>query len=127
MIVNDGLLMGVPSFFAWWARHYPHQILYKALPYKDVVLYLDFNGGIHPAVRTDKTLKYEDMFEAVSAYLDKIVSYVKPKEVWIAIDGVAPVAKIKQQRYRRFKSIVDRNLDNAVRKKHGKEKKRWKF
>ena len=55
-----------------------------------------------------------------------MIKLVNPKEgVYIAIDGVAPVAKIKQQRYRRFKSIVDRNLDNAVRKKHGKEKKRF--
>ena len=119
MIVNDGLLMGVPSFFAWWARHYPHQILYKALPYKDVVLYLDFNGGIHPAVRTDKTLKYEDMFEAVSAYLDKIVNYVKPKEVWIAIDGVAPVAKLSQQRERRFKSAKESKHKHEIALEHG--------
>lgn len=99
--------MGVPSFFAWWASHYPNKILYKALPYKDVVLYLDFNGAIHPAVRTDGKMTYDEMPAAVCTYLEQIIKNVKPKEVWIAIDGVAPVAKMAQQRERRFKSVKE--------------------
>lgn len=100
--------MGVPSFFAWLVDHYPERILYRALPFKEgVVLYLDFNGAIHPAVRTDSTLEYKDMPHAVLEYLNKLIKYVKPVEVWIAIDGVAPVAKMSQQRERRFKSAKE--------------------
>lgn len=106
--------MGVPSFFAWWATHYPGRILYRALPFKklhngknDIVLYLDFNGAIHPAVRNDPTMEYADMSTAVVTYLDRLIKYVEPTEVWIAIDGVAPVAKMSQQRERRFKSAKE--------------------
>lgn len=99
--------MGVPSFFAWWAKHYPEEILYKCLPYSDYVLLLDFNGAIHPAVRTDPTMLYSQMFAAVCDYLGPIIKSVKPKEVVIAIDGVAPVAKLSQQRERRYKSAKE--------------------
>jgi 5'-3' exonuclease len=99
--------MGVPSYFAWWAKRFPEDILHKSLPFKNVILYLDFNGGIHPAVRTDPMMPYEDMNLAVCEFLRKIVECVKPTEVWLAIDGVAPVAKLSQQRERRFKSVKE--------------------
>ena len=57
----------------------------------------------------------------VLEYITHLVDYVKPKKgVFIAIDGVAPVAKIKQQRSRRFKSIHDKELYDKIRKKHNK-------
>ena len=50
-------------------------------------------------------------------YLDSIVSYIKPKVgVYIAIDGVAPVAKIKQQKVEKFKSVSDRKLKENILK-----------
>jgi 5'-3' exonuclease len=96
--------MGVPSFFAWWAKLFPDRILFGRLPFKKFILYLDFNGGIHPAVRTDEMMPEDVMTMAPCSYLDKIIDHVQPDEVWIAIDGVAPIAKLSQQRERRFKS-----------------------
>lgn len=121
--------MGVPSFFAWWAQHYPNRILYKALPFKttirhgksrkDVVLYLDFNGAIHPAVRSDTTMQYENMPNAVVEYLDRLLKNVNPIEVYVAIDGVAPVAKMSQQRERRFKSAKESKHKRELAIEHG--------
>ena len=62
------------------------------------------------------------MMDEVLLYLEKMISYVNPKKgVYIAIDGVAPVAKIKQQRSRRFKSVHDRALWENIKKKHKKD------
>jgi 5'-3' exonuclease len=108
------IIMGVPSYFAWWAKRFPEDILYRCLPFKNVVLYLDFNGGIHPAVRTDPMMLYEDMNRSVCDCLYKLVEYVKPVEVWIAIDGVAPIAKLSQQRERRFKSVKESKAKRQI-------------
>jgi 5'-3' exonuclease len=49
-----------------------------------------------------------------------LVNIVNPQKLlYIAVDGVAPCAKIKQQRMRRYKSIKYRNQVNALKKKHG--------
>ena len=89
---------------------------------------IDANCLIHPVcfkvVAENPDLKDNDKLEAkmmiaVLNYLDKIIQYVNPKKgIYLAIDGVAPVAKIKQQRSRRFKSIADKNLLDNIKKKH---------
>ena len=51
------------------------------------------------------------MINNVIIYLEKLISLAKPtKGIYLAIDGVAPVAKMKQQRLRRYKSINDKKL-----------------
>ncbi len=89
---------------------------------------IDANCLIHPVcfkvVAENPDLKDNEklenkMMNAVLDYLDKIIKYVNPKKgVYLAIDGVAPVAKIKQQRSRRFKSIADKALWDRIKKKH---------
>ena len=91
---------------------------------------IDTNCLIHPmcfktlAENPDMTnidMLEEKMIKVVLEYITKLVNYVKPKKgVFIAIDGVAPVAKIKQQRSRRFKSVHDKELYDKIRKKHNK-------
>jgi 5'-3' exonuclease len=89
---------------------------------------IDANCLIHPVcfkvVAENPDIKDNSKLEAkmmiaVLNYLDKIIQYVNPKKgVYLAIDGVAPVAKIKQQRSRRFKSIADKSLWDNIKKKH---------
>lgn len=118
--------MGVPAFFAWWANNFRDLILTtdfrERLHHEDqgckVKLYLDYNGAIHPAVRTDDQMAYEAMNQAVVEYLIKIIAYVKPDEVYIAVDGVAPKAKMAQQRDRRYKSCKEASKTRDICIRH---------
>lgn len=55
----------------------------------------------------------EQIFQNVCYYLDRIVSdIVQPKEVvFLAIDGVAPRAKLNQQRSRRYRSGTEQEIE----------------
>ena len=58
------------------------------------------------------------MIKQCITYLDEVINFIDPnKEVYIAIDGVAPIAKMKQQRQRRYKSVNDKILFDNIKKK----------
>ena len=136
--------MGVPGFFQFLLKQYKKygfvinkdklqqicdQILLDEINNMDYFL-IDANCLIHPVCfkviaenpdSSDNDNLENKMMNAVLDYMDKIISYVNPKlAVYIAIDGVAPVAKIKQQRSRRFKSVADKMMWDRIKKKHNK-------
>jgi len=93
-------------------------------------LLIDANCLVHPVcfktvddnpdLTSTEKLEHK-MLNNICDYLEKIINYVNPKKgVYIAIDGVAPVAKIKQQRSRRFKSVADKAMWDNIKKKHNK-------
>ena len=81
-------------------------------------LYLDSNSIIYDALAKlakmdnayDDINKFEDIL--IMNVCDKIKEYIEitqpSNRVIIAFDGVAPVAKLKQQRDRRYKSIMEK-------------------
>ena len=72
------------------------------------------NGIIHPCTHpTDgrQPLNEAEMFNAVFAYVDRLLRIVRPEKlIYFAIDGVAPRAKINQQRSRRFRGALDEEI-----------------
>lgn len=97
-------------------------MLHQEYPFEGKVnyLFLDFNCAIHPAVKKDPTLSLDKMYPAVLTYLESIVKFTDPQEgIYIAIDGVAPRAKMEQQRSRRHKSVKEAKLVREIKKNYG--------
>ncbi|CUM65023.1 uncharacterized protein PRCAT00002642001 [Priceomyces carsonii] len=61
----------------------------------------------------------DQMYAAIFKYIEHLFEIIKPQKVfYMAIDGVAPRAKMNQQRARRFRSAVEaeENLKKAIEK-----------
>ena len=75
-------------------------------------LYLDMNGIVHTCSHgNDATRVFteEEMMARVFRYLERLFLMVKPRKLLLmAVDGVAPRAKMNQQRSRRFKNGLER-------------------
>jgi 5'-3' exonuclease len=90
-------------------------------------LFLDYNSMIHPCAQqllqtiTDKNITTDELeekiIESCLIYTRYIVNVVKPEYLYIMIDGVAPRAKINQQRERRFKSHFFKSLPSKDKEK----------
>ncbi|KAG0358476.1 5'-3' exoribonuclease 1 [Podila minutissima] len=107
--------MGVPKFFRWMGERYPlcsQLITENAIPEFDN-LYLDMNGIIHNCSLPNDTdahfrLSEDKIFLAIFNYIDHLFLKIRPQKVFfMAIDGVAPRAKMNQQRSRRFRTAKD--------------------
>ena len=108
--------MGIPSYFSYIIRKHPYII--TALQKADN-LYLDSNSIIYDMVHS---MEQCDGFETkliqlVCEKIDFYLSLVSPKRVFIAFDGVPPMAKVKQQRERRYKGWMTQKMT--------KEKVKW--
>jgi 5'-3' exonuclease len=100
--------MGIPSYFAHIVKRHRHIIKRHTAVGLVHNLYLDSNSLIYDAVYAPSatTEKLAEDDRIIQAVCDKIVEYVtilKPtNRLFITFDGVAPQAKMEQQRKRRF-------------------------
>lgn len=142
--------MGVPAFFRWLTEKYPKVIQdvveerVKLVGGEGTVrasfdctrpnpssiecdnLYIDMNGIIHPCSHPEhgpQPKTEEEMYENVCHYVDRLFRIMRPRKLlYLAIDGVAPRAKMNQQRSRRFRSAqearenleVEQNIRNEL-------------
>ncbi|XP_072940485.1 5'-3' exoribonuclease 1 [Epargyreus clarus] len=104
--------MGVPKFFRYTSERYPclnELVKQYQIPDFDN-MYLDMNGIIHNCSHPDDSnphfrITEEKIFQDIFHYIGILFQIIKPKKLFfMAIDGVAPRAKMNQQRGRRFRS-----------------------
>uniref|UniRef100_A0A8C8DNR1 5'-3' exoribonuclease 1 n=1 Tax=Oryzias sinensis TaxID=183150 RepID=A0A8C8DNR1_9TELE len=107
--------MGVPKFYRWISERYPclsEVVKEHQIPEFDN-LYLDMNGIIHQCSHpNDEDVHFriseEKIFADIFHYLEVLFRIIKPRKVFfMAVDGVAPRAKMNQQRGRRFRSAKE--------------------
>ena len=122
--------MGIPLYFKQLSEKYP-TIIKNNIDNRDN-LFLDLNCAIHPCCKhilenynkthkDSSNLLEKKMITEVLEYIKKLVLMVNPKLLYIAIDGVAPCAKMNQQRLRRYKAILEKKLISNIKKDEGKE------
>jgi len=122
--------MGIPSYFSFIVKNHGNIVRKIHKLNKNIDnFYLDSNSIVYDCLRAlDKNYKDNDeeferlLIEAVCRKIDEYISIIKPSNnVFIAFDGVAPVAKLEQQRNRRYKSYLLEMLKN----KFEKQPKKW--
>lgn len=134
--------MGVPYFF----KHITHSFNNITLEAQAGVelgieyLFFDMNCLIHPCLRQvcidNKELLREHLlltrgapsrleqalYTLLEVRLAEMIRLTNPtKCVYLAVDGVAPRAKMEQQRIRRFRSVVERDMTSKLYALYGKE------
>lgn len=117
--------MGIPLFFRKVVSQ-NQRLIIEETPVCER-LFLDFNGIIHGAaarilqedrVSSSKEEHEERIINETIVYTKGIVAYVKPKRLlYLGIDGVAPLAKIQQQRSRRHMAHFLKNSETYVHPK----------
>ena len=117
--------MGVPSYFSYLIRNHKDMLI-KLFNFKKEInnLYFDSNSIVYDVLRMlikdYENYKNDDKFEddlilGVCKQLDAYIDEIKPNnQVFIAFDGVAPVAKLEQQRTRRYKSMIEKKIFNNL-------------
>eukprot|EP00941_MAST-03F_sp_MAST-3F-sp1_P005647 g5647.t1 len=138
---------GVPAFFRWIMLKYKKCIV-SAIEEKPLLvngeeipvdtsaenpngmefdnLYLDMNGIVHNCSHGEDLGRRPDteaeMFDNICKYIDRLVRVARPRKLlYMAIDGVAPRAKMNQQRSRRFRAAQERDelaaIENQLRER----------
>lgn len=128
---------GVPALFRWLSKKYPKivervkedtpkkirgpdgEIVEEPIRYENPNpngfevdnLYLDMNGIVHPCTHPEgrpAPETEEEMMVEIFKYTERVVNMCRPRKVlMMAIDGVAPRAKMNQQRSRRFRAAQE--------------------
>jgi 5'-3' exonuclease len=102
--------MGIPSYFSFIIKQHTNIIKkYSKHILKINNLYLDCNSIIydtfHSLSSSNSIINNEIIIHNVIQKIEYYISIIKPDtNVIIAFDGVAPVAKLEQQRSRRYKT-----------------------
>ena len=104
--------MGIPSYFRKIIQKFPGIVTDRLPGSVTASLCFDFNCLVYRCIRAPgmpppaATEEWEDLLlkEVGRTVKEVWTASGRPRRVFIAVDGVVPMAKIRQQRVRRFKS-----------------------
>jgi 5'-3' exonuclease len=116
--------MGIPAYFSYIVKNHP-SIIQKLIKGDFEVnnLYMDCNSIIYDAVKTISgesinQISSNIIIQKVISKIEEYIALIQPDNcVYIAFDGVAPVAKLEQQRNRRYKSWYQNEISKNIFKK----------
>ena len=116
--------MGIPSYFSYIIKNYPNILQKFKENFETDNLFLDSNSIIYDVLRKIEYIENNNEYElklinTVCKQIEVYIQQIKPKNiVYISFDGVAPLAKLNQQKNRRYKSWYITEYDKS-------EKKQW--
>jgi 5'-3' exonuclease len=113
--------MGIPSYFSFIVKNHAN-IIRKINKdcFKINNLYLDSNSIIYDVVKNIDFTKLVDsdvqtIIRCVITKIDEYIKIINPDTyIYIALDGTAPVAKLEQQRQRRYKSLYQTQITKTI-------------
>jgi len=116
--------MGIPSYFSYIVKNHK-EIITNFVKGNFTIhnLYMDCNSIIYDAVRLiDFSTIHDSSTQVITnRVIQKIEEYISligpTNSIMIAFDGVAPVAKLEQQRNRRYKSWYQNEISKSIFKK----------
>ena len=111
--------MGIPYYFSYLIKNHS-EIINKLKKYNNIDnIYIDSNSIIYDSLDfnsfTNK-LEFEDLIiKKVIEKIELIIKTLNPKKrIFIAFDGIPPIAKLDQQKNRRYKSWYQNTILNKT-------------
>jgi 5'-3' exonuclease len=101
--------MGIPYYFYILTKKY-EDILLTNINFKPDIIYFDFNGIIHP-ISSKNNSTNDIVFDNLWIFIENNIDKFNPNKITICVDGIAPLAKIIQQRKRRYLSNYRKIID----------------
>lgn len=105
--------MGIPHYYKHIINNYKSILKSKVQTCNR--LYIDFNSIIHQCagqvVSVTPKYTFQNIIDTIIAHTTELIDTMKPSDlVFIGIDGVAPRAKMVQQRKRRYLTAYKNNI-----------------
>lgn len=114
--------MGIPHYYRSIVRQHKNIVIQRAPACHRLLI--DFNAVVHQSAallinERPGDVSYENIIRETIMTTKALISAVNPRDiVYIGVDGVAPRAKMVQQRKRRFMTSYRNRLINDYMEKH---------
>ena len=123
--------MGIPSYFSYIVKNHNKIIQKLERNKRPNNFYLDCNSIVYDVINNAEnkiveTTPYATILSLVISKIEEYILFISPMiNVYIAFDGVAPFAKLEQQRQRRYKSWYQNKIHDQLFCESDKREKKW--